>query len=248
MAGTNDETLLKATGDLFVDLTSRADYAHKLDWFGIPIFQVPTDMYIYQKLLWELRPELVIETGVARGGSLACIASLMHLVQTTCPPSQSTGNTVPPNWNLLGIDVNDVSAARENLHSFDFSSHVQLIQSDSTSEELHAELRDFARDRERVLIFLDSDHSEEHVFAELLLYSQLLNLGDHLVVWDSGLGRLSDETHARRPRAWNSSSHAGIAVQRFLETPAGRNFELRLDIAEPLLISSVWNGILKRVH
>jgi cephalosporin hydroxylase len=243
---------LYALSTEWLDLISRSNYAHDLTYFGTPIFQVPTDIYLYQKLIWDVKPSLVIETGVAKGGSILAISSFMFLAEQHREFSSSSPRS--PDWLVVGIDKNSLEEERKMLSRWSFGKNTLLIEGSSIDDAVLNELKGLARNHKNVMIFLDSDHSESHVSSELERYSDLVSVGSYLVVFDSGIGRLSEETHKVRPRNWNSSSHAGTAVVKFLENQESfaekhgksSKFSLVSSIAEPLGISSIEHGILRR--
>jgi cephalosporin hydroxylase len=158
-------------------------------------------------------------------------------------------------WLVVGIDKNDLTRERQMIGEWSFGDHVRLVEGSSTDEVVLAQVKKLARDHESCLVFLDSDHSESHVARELESYSKFVSVGSYLVVFDSGIGRLSDETHAIRPRGWNKSSHAGVAVGKFVESQnrisqesaTSQRFEVDTSFAEPLGISSIEGGVLRRV-
>lgn len=237
----------------WLDLCSRSDYAHDLTFFGEQIFQVPTDIYLYQKLIWEVQPTLIIETGVAKGGSILAIASFRFLAQQSREFRVLNSNV--NDWLVVGIDKNDLTRERQIINKWSFGDHVRLVEGSSTDGVVLGQVKKLARGHESCLVFLDSDHSESHVARELESYSKFVSVGSYLVVFDSGIGRLSNETHAIRPRGWNKSSHAGVAVGKFVESQnqnseesaTSQRFIVDTSIAEPLGISSIEGGILKRV-
>ena len=236
----------------WVDLISRSNYAHDLTYFGTQIFQIPTDVYLYQKLIWEVKPTLIIETGVAKGGSILAIASFMFLAQQNADFRNTESNT--KEWLVVGVDKNVLEEERKMLSRWSFGDHTVLIEGSSTEDAVLNSVKKLSQDHQRTLVFLDSDHSESHVARELECYSDLVSIGSYIVVFDSGIGRLSQETHAARPRNWNSNSHAGTAVTKFLENQekdarangTSPKFTLVTSIAEPLGISSIERGILRR--
>ena len=237
----------------WLDLCSRSDYAHDLTFFGEQIFQVPTDIYLYQKLIWEVQPTLIIETGVAKGGSILAIAAFRFIAEQSRKFRVLNSNV--NDWLVVGIDKNDLTRERQMIGEWSFGDHVRLVEGSSTDEVVLAQVKKLARDHESCLVFLDSDHSESHVARELEFYSKFVSVGSYLVVFDSGIGRLSDETHASRPRGWNKSSHAGVAVGKFVESQnrvsqeraTSQRFEVDTSFAEPLGISSIEGGVLRRV-
>lgn len=242
-----------AVSTRWLDLCTRNDYAHGLTFLGERIFQIPTDIYLYQKLIWEIQPTLIIETGVARGGSILAIAAFRFLAQQS--GKFRISNSDVNDWLVIGIDKNDMTTERKMISEWSFGDHVRLVEGSSTDELVVDQVKNLSRGHESSLIFLDSDHSETHVARELKVYSKFVSVGSYLVVFDSGIGRLSDETHAIRPRGWNKSSHAGVAVRKFIENQnqnsglaePSQRFVVDTSIAEPLGISSIEGGILKRV-
>ena len=236
----------------WVDLISRRDYAHNLSFYGTKIFQVPTDIYLYQKLIWDVKPTLVIETGVAKGGSILAVASFMFLARQSM--EFRTMRSDEKAWAVIGVDKNNLESERSMLNNWSFADKIHLIEGSSTDPVVEEQVQSLTFGHSTCIVFLDSDHSELHVERELEIYSQFVSVGSYIVVFDSGIGRLSAETHMSRPRGWSQFSHAGTAVGKFIEKQEAKRakdfkapyFKIVSDIAEPLGISSIENGILRR--
>ena len=223
-----------------------------MSYLGIKIFQVPTDLYIYQKLIWEIKPNLVIETGVAEGGSILAVASFMFLARQSREFPMASSNQ--SDWAVIGVDKNNLESQRLVLDRWSFGEKVHLIEGSSTDPVVEEQVRYLTLGHSTCIVFLDSDHSELHVERELEIYSQFVSVGSYIIVFDSGIGRISAETHTARPRGWSQFSHAGTAVSKFIKKQEAKRakdfkapyFKIVSDIAEPLGISSIENGILRR--
>ena len=241
---------IRELADELVDLQSRSDYCHDLAWLGTPVYQVPTDLYLMQALLSRAAPSVVVETGVAKGGSVLASASYMSLLRQSRSFRYrlAADGRDPDDWLVVGIDVNPVNFARDVIDDFHFTKNVVLLQGDSATPDTWHRVQKLVGQRTSVAAFLDSDHTEDHVLEELRQVSPLIGPGQFIMVWDSGLGRLTPETHQVRPRRWNAQRHAGTGVSRFLGEDARGAKRFRLD--DELLtrhpLSSAQDGLLWR--
>jgi cephalosporin hydroxylase len=151
-----DESDFYALSTKWLDLCSRSDYAHNLTFFGEQIFQVPTDIYLYQRLIWEVQPTLIIETGVAKGGSILAIAAFRFIAEQSRKFRVLNSNV--NDWLVVGIDKNDLTRERQMIDEWSFGDHVRLVEGSSTDEVVMAQVKNLARDHESCLVFLDSDN------------------------------------------------------------------------------------------
>lgn len=184
-------------------LAEKYRYGYQQEWCGIPVIRLPDDILVLQEIIWYLRPDFVVETGIARGGGLVLSASLMEAAQ--CTP------------RVLGLDIEIHNHASEAIRSSPFSSAIKLWEGDSASEAAVSAVTDFIRagssDRPGILI-LDSDHSHQHVLSELRQLALTLPVGSLILVADT---LIADRPHGYYPnRPWNKNSNPLTAVDAFL--------------------------------
>ncbi len=204
-------------------------YAYNFTWLGRPIIQVAQDIMAMQELIWRIRPELIIETGVAHGGSLVFYASMLELIGGT--------------GRVLGIDIDIRSHNRAAIMEHPMVRRIDLLEGSSVASSVVTEVHDRARGKGPVLVVLDSNHTHDHVLAELRAYGPLVTSGSYLVVMDTAIEDLPRE--AFRDRLWGPGNSPRSAVRAFLqETQA---FTVDTDIDAKLLISVAPGGYLRRV-
>lgn len=182
-----------------------------------------------QELIWETRPDIIVETGVAHGGSLILYASLLQMLGE--------------NGRVLGIDIDIRDHNRQAIESHPMGRHIDLIEGSSVSDETLRQVRDRVKDKQRVLIVLDSNHTHDHVLQELNLYSPLVSPGCHLVVYDTIVEDLPADTSADRP--WAPGNNPKTAVHEFLKD--NDSFEIDYRIQNKLMLSVAPDGFLRKV-
>ena len=154
-------------------------YYHNFSWFGMPVLQLPEDLLRLQEVIYQLRPSVIIETGVFRGGSL-----LFHA--TLC---QALGN-----GRVIGIDQEIAAADRETLRRHLLGSRISLIEGDSVSPATVDQVSRLIGPGESVLVILDSCHTKDHVAAELEAYAPLVTVGSYIIAADGGIMRVTADT------------------------------------------------------
>jgi cephalosporin hydroxylase len=181
---------------------SKYEYSYHFTWLGRPIIQFPQDVIALQEIVWAVRPSLIVETGVARGGSLIFYASLLHLLGGE--------------GRVVGIDVDIRAENRAEIEKHPLAHRIILIQGSSVAPATVAQVVDLAQSRRPVLVVLDSLHTHEHVRRELELYSPLVSAGSYLVVLDTIVEHMPPEFSANRP--WGPGDNPQTAVRAFLQT------------------------------
>ncbi len=215
-----------------VDLQVAADahhFTYTWEWLGVPVIRVPDDIMVLQELIWHYRPERVVETGVARGGSLVLNASLQRLAG------------LEP--QVLGIDIAIFAHTREALADHPQGRGISLAVGDSTSPQIAAAARDFLVGAERALLILDSNHTHDHVLAELRLLAPLLPIGGWVLVADTLIEEFPPDHYANRP--WGRGNSPASAVAQFLSEHDG--WETDPAWSRRALVSEFRDGILRRV-
>jgi cephalosporin hydroxylase len=207
----------------------RYDWSYQWSWLGLPVIQMPSDIVVLQEIIWETRPQLVIETGIARGGSLILSASVLELVGE---------------GEVLGIDVDIRAHNRDAISAHPLACRIRMVEGSSLEDEVVAEARRAASAAERVMVILDSDHTQDHVLAELRAYAPLVSVGQFLVVCDTFVEVLPRQEH--RPRPWGPGNNPATALRVWLEESDG--FEPDPVVNAKLLLTASPGGYLRRVR
>lgn len=194
-----DEELQRHANELVIESDKYA-YAYQQTWLGVPIIQLPEDIIATQELFWADQPDVVIETGVAWGGSVVLHASLMELAGK---------------GKVLAIDRTLPAHLREDIMKFPFSRRIHMIEGDSVDEAVIQAVKSEIAPSDRVAVFLDSNHSHDHVLAELRAYGSLVSKGQHLTVYATAIERMPLSRH--RPRPWGPGSNPMTALEAYLE-------------------------------
>jgi len=208
---------------------SSQEYSYHFRWMGRPIIQFPQDIVAMQELIWDVQPDVIIETGVAHGGSLVFYASMLELLGG--------------DRRVVGIDIEIRPHNREALDRHPRRRRIDLIEGDSTSPAVLAQVKALAAGRARALVVLDSNHTHAHVRKELELYSPFVKRGSYLVVFDTVIERLTPALIGARP--WAPGNSPWTAVQDFLASD--RRFEVDRAIHDKLQITVAPDGYLRCV-
>ena len=211
----------------WLEHVSRLKYSYNFTWLGRPIIQFPQDIIALQELIWQIKPDLIIETGIAHGGSLILSASMLELLGGT--------------GQVLGIDIDIREHNRVEIEAHPMSKRITMIQGSSTDPDVAQKIYTFAKDRKRILVVLDSMHTHEHVSKELELYSPLVSSGSYLVVFDTIIEDLPDDFFPDRP--WRKGNNPKTAVWEFLKK--NDRFVIDKDLENKLLITVAPNGYLR---
>ncbi|MFZ4775248.1 MAG: cephalosporin hydroxylase family protein [Terrimicrobiaceae bacterium] len=240
--GANEK--LKADSVAWIHETAKHNYSYNFSWLGRPIIQYPQDTVAMQELIWKIKPDLIIETGIAHGGSLILSASMLALLDM-CEAIE-TGKTLQPGISerkVLGIDIDIRAHNRAAIEAHPMASRIQMIQGSSIAPEIVGEVHAVAADYSRVLVFLDSNHTHEHVLAELNAYAPLASVGSYCVVLDTVVEDLPKELFPNRP--WGPGNNPKTAVREYLKSHP--EFQIDKTVDHKLLISVAPDGYLKRI-
>ncbi len=231
-------------------------YSYNFRWLSRPIIQYPQDMVALQELIWQIRPDLVIEAGIAHGGSLILSASMLALLDY-CDAVEA-GSTLDPRATrrrVLGIDIDIRPHNRAAIEAHPMSHRIDMIQGSSIAPEIVAKVHAMASQFQKVLVILDSNHTHEHVLAELEAYAPLTSKGSYCVVFDTVVEDLPDSMFLDRP--WGKGDNPKTAVWEFLRrlreegrtASDGAPLDLSIDkdLESKLLITVAPDGYLKRV-
>jgi cephalosporin hydroxylase len=213
---------------------AKNSYIYNFSWLGRPIIQLPQDVFAMQELIWKVQPDLIIETGIAHGGSLIFSASMLELNAACGGPMEA---------EVLGIDIDIRAHNRVAIEGHPMFKRITMIQGSSIAPEIIAQVKVKASAKQRVMVCLDSNHTHTHVLAELEAYAPLTSVGSYCVVFDTAIEDVPAEMFADRP--WGPGNNPKTAVKEFLKTTD--LFELENEIPNKLLITVAPDGYLKRI-
>ena len=208
--------------------SSKYEYSYHFSWLGRPIIQFPQDVVAVQEIIWKVKPDLIIETGIAHGGSLILSASILELIG---------------HGEVLGIDIDIRKHNRIEIEKHTMYKRITMIQGSSVDKNIVKKVNQFAKDKKRILVFLDSNHSHQHVLKEMQLYSPLVKRGCYMIVFDTADDYLPSSFFKNRP--WSKGNNPKTAVLEFLKT--NKRFKRDEEIENKLLISECSFGYLKCV-
>lgn len=221
----NKDNLQELTNQWFVE-SCKHKYSYNFSWMGRPIIQFPQDIMAMQEIIWQVKPDLIVETGIAHGGSLIFYASMLDLIGE---------------GQVLGIDVDIRQHNRVEIEQHPMFKRITMIEGSSIDEEIAKQVYDLAKGKSRILLVLDSNHTHDHVLKELELYSPLVTKDSYLVVFDTVVEDMPEDFFPDRP--WGKGNNPKTAVWEFLKT--NKRFKVDKDIEAKLLITVAPDGYLK---
>jgi cephalosporin hydroxylase len=207
----------------------RHRYSYNFKWLGRPIIQYPQDMIAAQEIIWEVRPDFIVETGIAHGGSLIFYASLLELMGGE--------------GQVLGLDIDIREHNRVEIEKHPMFKRIRMVQGSSIDPKVAEQVYQAAKGKKRVLVILDSNHTHEHVAKELELYSPLVRAGSYIFVYDTVVEDLPDELFKDRP--WGKGDNPKTAVWEFLKK--NDRFVIDKEVENKLLFTVGPDGYLKCV-
>lgn len=220
-------------------------YSYNFSWMGRPIIQYPQDIVAMQELIWQIKPDLIIETGIAHGGSLILSASMLALLDMT--DAIETNAMINPKQSyrkVLGIDIDIRAHNRVAIEAHPMATRIQMIEGSSIAPEIIEQVKEIAKSYQRILVCLDSNHTHEHVLEELKAYAPLTSVDSYCVVFDTIIEDLPDNMFPDRP--WGVGNNPKTAVWEFLKN--NDQFITDKEIENKLLITVAPDGYLKRVR
>ena len=255
IAGMGRDATLAALTSQWLQQSLAHKYSYHFTALGRPIIQYPQDMVAIQELIWQVKPDLVIETGIAHGGSLILSASMLALLDY-CEAVEK-GVALDPkatHRRVLGLDIDIRAHNRAAIEAHPLAHRIDMLQGSSIAPEMVAKVHELASRHQRILVILDSNHTHEHVLAELEAYAQLTSRGSYCVVFDTVVEDLPDSTYPDRP--WGKGDNPKTAVWEYLKRlKAGQrlgadgaplSFEIDTQLESKLLITVAPDGFLKR--
>jgi cephalosporin hydroxylase len=233
IAANAQNSALKQSAATLMEETLKAQYSYNFSWLGRPIIQYPQDILAMQELIWSVKPDLIIETGIAHGGSLIFSASMLEL-------NAACGG--PKDGEVLAIDIDIRAHNRAAIEAHPMSKRISMLQGSSIAPEIVSQVKSRAAHKQRVMVCLDSNHTHDHVLAELRAYASLTSLGSYCVVFDTIVEDVPAKLITNRP--WSPGNNPKTAVWEYLKTHP--EFEIDARIDGQLLISVAPSGYLKR--
>jgi cephalosporin hydroxylase len=230
----DDASLAQATRD-WMNRANARKYSYHFEWLGRPIIQYPQDMVAMQEIIWAVQPDLIIETGIAHGGSLILSASMLELNAACGGPADA---------RVLGIDIDIRAHNRAAIEAHPMARRIDMIQGSSIGADVVSQVRDRAAGKKSVLVFLDSNHTHDHALAELEAYAGLVTPGSYCVVFDTVIEDMPASMFPDRP--WGPGNNPKTAVHAWL--PAHPEFEIDRAMQSKLLVTVAPDGFLRRVR
>ena len=219
---------LKRISRKWYDKSWKYEYSYHFTWLGLPIIQYPQDLMVLQEIIWKIKPDLIIETGIARGGSLIFSASMLEIIGK---------------GKVLGIDIDIRKQNKKLIENHQLSKRITMLEGSSIDKEIVKKVHQYAKGKKKILLFLDSLHTYKHVLQELNLYSDLIKKNNYIVVFDTMIDDMPEKLFNSRP--WGRRNNPKTAVREFLKK--NRCFKLDKEIEDKLLITSCPDGFLERI-
>lgn len=255
-ANSHNSDLRNAVDD-FMRLSTAPKYSYNFSWLGRPIIQYPQDMIALQEIILEVKPDLIIETGIAHGGSLILSASMLALIDyCEAVEAGKTLDLKASRRRVLGLDIDIRAHNRAAIEAHPMAHKIDMIQGSSIAPDIIAKVHEHAEGYECILVCLDSHHTHEHVLAELEAYAPLVSPDSYCIVFDTVIEDMPDDMFSNRP--WGKGNNPKTAVWEYLRRlkEEGRtaidgaplHFEIDKMIENKLLITVAPEGYLKRLR
>lgn len=226
----SDEELKKKSLEWMLH-ADKYKYTYNYSWMGRPIIKFPSDIVATQQIVWDVKPDLIIETGIAHGGSLILSASLLELIGGP--------------GRVLGIDIDIRAHNRKEIEAHPMFKRIDMIEGSSVADDVMARVRTAAAKAKSVMVFLDSLHTHDHVLKELELYAPLVSVGSYLVLPDTFIEYFPKGYYAHN-RPWDVGNNPMTALRAFLEK--NKDFEIDRELCDKLMITEAFDGYLRRVR
>ena len=231
----NEAELQTAKTEFFKQIgIGKANYVYNFFWLGVPVIQIPQDIQAMQEMIWQVKPDLIIDTGVAWGGSAIFCASMLAILEAC--------NEIDDGL-VVGIDIDIRSHNKQNIRQHPLSKKIQLLEGSSVDKQIVEKVYKLAENKKRVMCFLDSNHTHNHVLEELRSYSPLVTKGSYIMVGDTTIEGAPESMVSERP--WGNGNNPRTAVWQFLKE--NTDFQLDHYIEDKLVLTGSPDGFLKRV-
>ena len=205
------------------------EYVYHFRWMDRPIIQLPQDMIAVQELIWKIKPDFIIETGIARGGSLIFYASILELID---------------HGKIIGIDVDIRKHNKKKIVNHKLFKRIKMLEGSSIDSKIIQKIKKITKNKKKIMVLLDSNHSEEHVSMELEKLSEFVKKNSYLIVFDTMMEDMDKHHFHNRP--WGHGNNPRTAVWKFLKN--NKRFKIDKAIQEKLLVTSCPDGYLKCIR
>jgi cephalosporin hydroxylase len=237
-----DSKLKELTMDWF-NMANQHKYSYHFQWLSRPIIQYPQDIVAVQEIIWKVKPDLIIETGIAHGGSLIFSASMLALIDyTEYLERNHDASDIKQNRLVLGIDIDIRKHNKIEIEKHPLNKYIKMLEGSSTSSKIIEEVKNISKNYKNILVILDSNHTHEHVLDELRAFAPLVSINSYCIVFDTVIEDMKNQEFPNRP--WSLGNNPKTAVWDFLKE--NNNFEINHNIDNKLLISVAPHGYLKR--
>ena len=231
----SSKKFLKITKKFNIE-ASLNQYTYTFNWLGVPIIQYPQDIILMQELLFEVKPDLIIETGVARAGSLIFYSSILSLIHKK--------------YKVIGVDIDIRKHARKVLKDHKYSKNIKTFEGSSNDKKILSKISKISKNYKKILVSLDSDHTHPHVLEELKNYSKFVSKNSFIVVFDTTQGTFDKKNMNKmkkvyKYRPWGINSNPLTAVKEFLKS--NKNFVVNNQPFKKALVSNCYSGFLKKI-
>lgn len=231
--GLGQDAALSELSNAWMQATAPHRYTYNFSWMGRPIIQFPQDVFAMHELIWTVQPDLIIETGIAHGGSLIFSAAMLELNAACGGPAEA---------RVIGIDIDIRAHNRQAIEAHPMFKRITLLQGSSVDESVVEQVRETAAGKQRVLVCLDSNHTHDHVLAELRAYAPLVSVGSYCVVFDTAIEDVPAELFPGRD--WGPGNSPKSAAWQYLRE--NDDFSIDASIHQKLQITVAPDGYLKR--
>ncbi|CAB4578897.1 MAG: cephalosporin hydroxylase [Actinobacteria bacterium] len=243
IAAISESARILEISNQWVQEVSAYKYIFNYDWFGRPIIQMGSDMIAVQEVIWRTKPDLIIETGIAHGGSLIYHASLLAMLDL-CEAAENGGAVDPrnPSRRVLGIDIDIRPHNRKAIEGHPFFGYIDMFEGSSIDLGMISRVKTFAKNFSRIMLVLDSNHTEAHVLAELEGYADLVSPGCYCIVFDTAIENMPEGHYTDRP--WGKGDNPLSALRKYL--PSHPEFSVDHEFDGKILIGNAPGGFLRR--
>jgi len=223
-----DEELKRKSLDwmLYAD---KYKFTYNFTWLGRPIIKFPNDIVVMQEIIWDVKSDLIIETGIAHGGGIIFSASMLELIGG--------------DGQVVGVDIDIRKHNKREIERHPMYKRIIMLEGDSVSEEIVSKIRKIAKSKKRVMVILDSNHTHKHVLKELELYAPLVTVGSYLVLPDTFIEYFPKGYYSNRP--WDVGNNPLTALREFLSK--NNNFVIDKEKVNKSMITEAFDGYLKRI-
>ena len=229
-----DDKKLKFFANQWLNESMIKQYVYNFSWLGRPIIQSPQDIMALQEIIWDVKPDMIIETGIAHGGSLIFSASMLTLLEA-CGEIE--------NGQVLGIDIDIREHNKKAIEVHSMNKKIKMLQGSSLDKMILQKVNDLVKNAKKILVCLDSNHTHEHVLGELKAYAPFVSIGSYCVVFDTIVEDMPEGSFPNR--LWGPGNNPKTAVVEFLKL--NQNFEIDKSIQNKLMITNASDGYLKKV-